>query len=98
MIRVLFVDDDPIVLKGLTMRLARSDRWEVHCAANGSAALDLLAQRPFDAVVSDMRMPGMDGMQLLSLVKERYPQIVRLILTGHPGADTSEQRMMPVAQ
>ncbi len=98
MIRVLFVDDDPIVLKGLSMRLGKSDKWEVHCAGNGPAALELLAQKPFDAVVSDMRMPGMDGLQLLSLVRERYPQIVRLILTGHPGADTSEQRMLPIAQ
>ena len=97
MIRVLFVDDDPIVLKGLQMRLARSDKWEVHFAGNAPAALDLLGQKEFDVVVSDMRMPGMDGLQLLTLVRERHPQIVRLILTGHPG-DNSEQRMTPVAQ
>jgi HD-like signal output (HDOD) protein len=98
MIRVLFVDDDPIVLKGLQMRLSRSEKWEVHGVSNGPAALDLLAQKEFDVIVSDMRMPGMDGLQLLTLVRERYPQIVRLILTGHPGADTSEQKMMPIAQ
>ena len=81
---ILFVDDEPLVLEGLR-RALRSMRqeWEIYFAGGGQEALDCLSQRPFDVVVSDMRMPGMDGAQLLSEVKRRYPQVARIILSGH---------------
>jgi HD-like signal output (HDOD) protein len=59
------------------------NEWETAYAGNGQEALDLLAQSPFDVIVSDMRMPGMDGAQLLNEVKQRYPHVVRIILSGH---------------
>ncbi len=57
--------------------------WEMSFAGGGPEALDTLNQNTFDVVVSDMRMPGMDGGELLSEVKRRFPQIVRIILSGH---------------
>jgi HD-like signal output (HDOD) protein/CheY-like chemotaxis protein len=82
--KVLFVDDEPRVLQGLG-RMLHSVRgeWEIALAESGAQALDLMAQSAFDVVVSDMRMPGMDGAELLNEVKERYPQAVRIILSGH---------------
>ena len=67
---VLFVDDDPNVLEGL-QRMLRSVRheWSMHFASSGAAALARLASQPFDVVVSDVKMPGMDGVQLLNEVK-----------------------------
>ncbi len=84
MIRVLFVDDEPKVLRGLERMLAGTDcDWETAFASSGREALALLAQQPFDVVVSDMRMPEMDGAALLTEVMRLYPHVVRIALSGH---------------
>lgn len=82
--RILFVDDEPKILQGLR-RMLRSMRheWEMGFAESGPEALEMLEREPFDVIVSDMRMPGMDGSQLLSQVKQCYPMIVRIVLSGH---------------
>ncbi len=82
--RILFVDDEPRVLEGLK-RLLRPQRheWEMAFAEGGEAALALLARDPFDVVVTDMRMPGMDGADLLEKVRELYPHMGRIVLSGH---------------
>ena len=82
--RVLFVDDDPNILSGLR-RMLRSmrDRWEMNFVGGGEAALALLETTPHDVLVTDIQMPGMDGSQLLAAVAERYPAMVRIILSGH---------------
>lgn len=86
--RLLFVDDEPMILKGLqrTLRKMRHE-WDVLYAEGGEAALARLASQPVDVVISDMRMPGMDGAQLLGIVKERFPQVVRIILSGQLDRD-----------
>src|SRR5687767_3590813 len=69
--RILFVDDDAGVLSGLQRMLHnRRSEWDCHFADGGERALELFAQAPFDIVVSDMRMPGMDGARLLEKVRE----------------------------
>ncbi len=82
--RILFVDDETFVLQGL-QRLLRPMRheWGMEFVTSGPLALERMAQSPFDVVVSDMRMPGMNGAQLLNEVMKRHPQTVRLILSGH---------------
>jgi len=81
--RVLFVDDDPSLLRGLQRMLHPMRReWDVRFAGDGREALNILAESPFDVLVSDMRMPGMDGAQLLDEIIERYPDIVRIVLSG----------------
>jgi HD-like signal output (HDOD) protein len=86
--RLLFVDDDAMVLQGLRRSLRKMrDEWDVYYAESGAAALAQLASRPVDVVISDMRMPGMDGVALLSAVKERFPQIIRIILSGQLDRD-----------
>lgn len=81
--RILFVDDEPCVLDGLR-RMLRAWRHEWHAAFARSAAeaLQMLKTDPFDVIVSDMRMPGVDGAQLLDEVMHRYPSMVRIILSG----------------
>ena len=80
--RVLFVDDEPRILDGLR-RMLRSMRheWRMSFAESGQEALAILANESFDVIVVDMRMPGMDGAQLLSEVRKRH-QIVRIVLSG----------------
>lgn len=82
--QLLFVDDEPKILDGLK-RLLRPMRneWSMTFVSGGEEALTTLEQAPFDVVVSDMRMPGMDGAQLMNEVQRRYPQIVRIVLSGH---------------
>lgn len=82
--RILFVDDEQRILDGLRdlLRKNRKD-WDMVFALGGQQALVELARAPFDVVVTDMRMPGMDGVALLQKVKELYPATARIILSGH---------------
>lgn len=81
--RILFVDDEPKVLQGL-QRMLRSMRheWNMEFAMSGQEALAILSKAQFDVVVTDMRMPGMDGAQLLKEIMKRYPNVVRIVLSG----------------
>ncbi|NOS72370.1 MAG: HDOD domain-containing protein [Verrucomicrobia bacterium] len=81
---VLFVDDEEMVLQGLqrSMRAMRND-WDMTFVDSGAKALAFLEKTPVDVVVSDMRMPGMNGAQLFAEVAKRFPKSVRLILSGH---------------
>ena len=82
--RILFVDDEPNILAGLQRMLRpMRDSWEMEFAQGSEAALTDLHERQFDVVVTDMRMPGMDGAQLLSEVRRNYPHMVRIVLSGH---------------
>jgi putative nucleotidyltransferase with HDIG domain len=95
--RILFVDDDVNVLDGLRNVLRKQRRvWEMVFAVGGTAALEEMKGGPFDVVVSDMRMPGMDGAGLLQIVKDTYPGTARIVLSGHAERD-AVMRALPVA-
>ncbi|HLO95881.1 MAG TPA: response regulator, partial [Burkholderiaceae bacterium] len=83
---VLCVDDEPAILSSLR-RLLRPKGYKVLLAEGGQAGLAMLAQEPVDLVVSDMRMPEMDGAQFLEQVRMRWPEVIRILLTGY--ADVS---------
>jgi HD-like signal output (HDOD) protein/CheY-like chemotaxis protein len=94
---ILFVDDEPDVLQGLQRVLMdRIDDWDMQFVDNGKEALEILARQHIDVIISDMRMPGLDGASLLHQVHERHPDVVRIILTGHSGMEAT-LRAMPVA-
>jgi putative nucleotidyltransferase with HDIG domain len=90
MINILFVDDEPRVLEGL-QRMLRSMRgeWDMAFAGGAEEALRMLAAAPFDVVVTDLRMPGKDGAELLREVMDEYPHLVRIILSGHSDQEMS---------
>ncbi len=79
---VLFVDDEINILKAI-QRLLRNEPLKVLSASRAQEALDLLANHPCEVVVTDQRMPEMSGVDLLSGVRERHPDIVRMMLTGY---------------
>ncbi len=81
--RVMFVDDEPNILRGLrrTLRPLRNE-WQMSFNEGGEAALASMEDKPCDVVVSDMKMPGMDGAKFLSIVQERYPGSIRIALSG----------------
>ena len=80
---ILFVDDDPMVLRGLRRAFSElEESWTADCANSGAEALQKLAGGHYDVLVTDMRMPGMNGAQLLAEVVQLRPQIVRIVLSG----------------
>lgn len=79
--RLLCVDDEPLVLNAL-MRLFRP-HYEVGIATSGAQALQLMSTLPFDVVISDQRMPGMSGVELLAQIREKHPHAMRILLTGY---------------
>ncbi len=87
--RVLFVDDERLILDGLRRTLGSQRQvWDVDFVDSGVAALERMAgAEPYDAVVTDFRMPGMDGGQLLRAVRDLHPDTARLVLTGHTDRD-----------
>lgn len=93
MTRILFVDDEPKVLEGLRsmLRAYRRD-WTMEFCDGGEKALNRLRQEPFDVLVTDIRMPGMDGAELLTRARDLYPDMVRIVLSGQ-----SEQERIMVA-
>ncbi|TVR99646.1 MAG: HDOD domain-containing protein [Rhodospirillales bacterium] len=97
--RILFVDDDPRVQQGLgrTLRYMR-ERWDMAFADGPETAINALAQGPFEVVVTDMRMAGMDGADLLGWVRERHPEVVRIILSGYSDKEAVFRTVGPAHQ
>jgi HD-like signal output (HDOD) protein len=97
--RILFVDDEPLVLQGIQRSLrAMRTEWSVEYANSGAEAVQTMANARFDVVITDMRMPGMDGAQLLDLVKARFPSTVRIILSGQSDRETILRSVGPSHQ
>lgn len=87
--RILFVDDEPSMLRVLKMGMrSMATAWDIEYANSGEEALALIQQKPFDVVVTDMRMSGINGAQLLNHILRLRPQTVRIILSGY--SDLSE--------
>ncbi|TMD94005.1 MAG: response regulator, partial [Chloroflexi bacterium] len=81
---ILIVDDDPALLQALPQVLyLRLDGIEVHTSDSALEALKLIREYNYDAIVSDIRMPGMDGLELLEKIGELRPDIPTLLITGH---------------
>src|SRR4051812_30910311 len=86
--RVLFVDDEPLVLRSLDRALrTRKVPWDSRFVQSADAALALLAKEHFDIVISDLRIPDVDGVELLTEVQRTYPNIARLVLSGQVGTE-----------
>jgi HD-like signal output (HDOD) protein/CheY-like chemotaxis protein len=95
--RILIVDDESKILDGIRRMLhGDRDRWEIEFAVGGEAALQACEAGSFDVIISDMRMPGMDGATLLSHIRDRYPSTARIILSGYSEI-TLATRSIPMA-
>lgn len=81
-IKLLIVDDEAEFLVTLGERLEMRD-FDVHCVRSGQAALDLCREEKFDLALVDLKMPGMDGKELLTQLKARHKYLEVIILTGH---------------
>lgn len=90
--RILVVDDDPIVLRALR-RLLQGSRpgWEIDMAESGEAALQLVDSKSYDVVVTDLHMPVLDGLALLTRLKTEQPEVMRVIHSSHVESLTPDQ-------
>jgi HD-like signal output (HDOD) protein len=97
--RILFVDDEPGILDGLRAVLrAQRREWEMVFALGGAAAIEQIKTSSFDVVVTDMRMPVVDGAQLLGKVKELQPRAVRIVLSGQTDSETAMKTVFSAHQ
>lgn len=87
--QILFVDDEISLLRSLERVFRRmDDEWNTHFTDTGEDAIQKLNESNFDIIVTDLRMPGMDGVQLLSRVQTKFPDMIRIILSGHSDRET----------
>ncbi|MBN1290662.1 MAG: HDOD domain-containing protein [Candidatus Latescibacteria bacterium] len=97
--KILFVDDEPNILQALKRSLRNMRvEWDMDFAISGDKALEILAQERFDVIVTDMRMPGMNGLELLNAVRNKYPYIIRFVLSGHADKDFILRSVGPIHQ
>lgn len=95
--RILFVDDEPQILEGLQSVLRKQrNRWDMSFSSSGKEALSWMAETEYDVIITDMRMPEMDGATLLKNVKEQHPNVIRIVLSGHSELETA-MRAVPVS-
>lgn len=96
---VLFVDDEPQVLRGLERMMDVAElEWECDFASSGHEALELLDSGEFEVIVTDMRMPGMDGAELLERVSEKFPNMIRIVLSGEADQSSVLKAVGPMHQ
>jgi DNA-binding NtrC family response regulator len=90
--RILVVDDEAVVREGVR-RILEGDRFSVECCASGRAALDLMQEKDFNMVITDLKMPGMGGLEVLRTIKILQPEIPVMVITGYSTVDTAVEAM-----
>jgi DNA-binding NtrC family response regulator len=88
-IRVLVVDDEEVVRLGYR-RVLSTDSFRVMAAGNGREALEMMTGDRFDVVLLDLRMPGMDGLEVLEAIKKQWPESEVVVVTGFPSIETAK--------
>lgn len=87
---ILVVDDAEAIRQLFLVSLGQNG-FRVLTAGSGIAGLQVLERFPVDAIIADVRMPGMSGMELIAIVRKKYPDILRIIMTGHASLETAIQ-------
>jgi DNA-binding NtrC family response regulator len=86
--RILVVDDE-LLIRDLLYDFFSGQGWDISVAENGAKALEILERKEIDLLLTDLRMPEMDGITLTSEVRENYPQIPIVIMTAYPSVETA---------
>lgn len=89
---ILIVDDE-LLIRDLLYDFFTNQGWEITTAENGAKALEILENRSVDLLLTDLKMPGLDGMELTNRVKEEYPSLPVVIMTGFPSIDSAVQAL-----
>ena len=87
--KILVVDDEEVVRLSY-LRTLSAEHCNVDAVRNGQDALQMMGQRPFDVVLLDLRMPGMDGMTVLKTIKQKWPESEVIVITGYPAVESAK--------
>jgi len=87
---ILIVDDEEVVRLSHLRSLESTD-CNARAAVDGMAAINVMEQQPFDVVLLDLRMPGLDGMDVLKTIKQRWPDSEVIVITGYPSIETAKE-------
>ena len=90
--KLLVIDDEPAIREGVR-RILEAESFQVETFSNGQAALERLRQESFDLVVTDLKMPGISGMDVLKTIKERHPDLPVIFITGYSSVDNAVEAM-----
>ena len=88
--KILVVDDEEVV-RLCHVRTLSGEHCSVEVVRNGKDALQVMEQHPFDVVLLDLRMPGIDGMTVLKTIKEKWPESEVIIITGYPAVESAKE-------
>jgi HD-like signal output (HDOD) protein len=95
--RLLFVDDEPRILQGIKAGLyTRRREWDMHFVERGAEAIELMRESPFDVLVTDLRMPGVDGTTIVARARSDSPSTIRVVLSGY-GDERQSQGLVSLA-
>jgi DNA-binding NtrC family response regulator len=89
---ILVIDDEEVVRRSLHRALG-DERCNVELAGNGRVGLSAMGRKPFDVVLLDLRMPEMDGVEVLGAIKQQWPETEVIVITGYPELETAKQAM-----
>ncbi|MDY6967571.1 MAG: response regulator [Spirochaetota bacterium] len=90
--KIIFVDDEINLLQGLKRSLrSKKGEWDMLFLESGKETLEVLKRSRYDIIVSDYRMPDINGIELLKVIKEKYPYMIRILLTGQSEAEIFEK-------
>lgn len=90
--RILVVDDEMVVCESC-QRILEEEGYEIEIALSGAEALVKIKEKPFDIVITDLKMPGMDGMELLRILRKDYPDVIVIMITGFSTVETAVEAM-----
>jgi len=91
-VRILIAEDDPQDLENL-VTILQNEGYLVDGARNGEEALQRLRENPYQMVITDLRMPKQDGLEVLARIREDYPRVGVMVITGYPSLDSSIQSL-----
>lgn len=89
---ILIVDDEAVIREGMR-RILEADGYVVHTSASGYVAIEAIQGKSFDLVITDLKMPGMDGIEVLKAIKVLQPEVPVIIITGYSTVDTAVEAM-----
>src|SRR4030043_921354 len=90
--RILVVDDEMIVCESCK-RILEEEEYEVEVALSGKEAFEKMKENPFDIVITDLKMPGIDGMEVLKTFRKEYPDTIVIMITGFSTVETAVEAM-----
>ncbi len=88
--KILIVDDEEDLTWSLSRKLSRDDSWEILCANSGNRALEILSTSSVDLILTDLRMPGLNGIQLLNEIRTKFPLMNVIVMTAYGSAEVHQ--------